>query len=132
MITGFQQQFSSSEDVHTVCSLLKLYLRELPEPLVPFDCYNVFQSAVKSKSLLNLLGTTKHGLSLCSALHWNGCCSRASAKSSLTATKTEHECTQIPCVSLCLCLSYTSQMIMYDNISGASLVRYKIIQNKTR
>jgi hypothetical protein len=30
-----------------VASLLKLYLRELPEPLVPFVCYGHFQSAVK-------------------------------------------------------------------------------------
>jgi len=26
-------------DTHTVASLLKLYLRELPEPLVPYDMY---------------------------------------------------------------------------------------------
>jgi hypothetical protein len=48
---GCQQQFSASEDVHTVGSLLKLYLRELPEPLVPFDGYSFFQSAVKKLSI---------------------------------------------------------------------------------
>lgn len=32
----------SSTDVHTVASLLKLYLRELPEPLVPFSRYQDF------------------------------------------------------------------------------------------
>ena len=46
---GCQHEISASEDIHTVASLLKLYLRELPEPLVPFVCYSHFQSAVKSK-----------------------------------------------------------------------------------
>lgn len=47
---GCQQDFSPTEDVHNVASLLKLYLRELPEPLVPFVCYSHFHSAVKSKN----------------------------------------------------------------------------------
>ncbi|CAH1795633.1 unnamed protein product [Owenia fusiformis] len=29
-------------DIHTVCSLLKLYLRELPEPLIPYEMYEKF------------------------------------------------------------------------------------------
>nr|XP_019965506.1 PREDICTED: rho GTPase-activating protein 22-like [Paralichthys olivaceus] len=33
---------SSSTDVHTVASLLKLYLRQLPEPLIPYSCYQDF------------------------------------------------------------------------------------------
>lgn len=32
----------SNTDVHTVASLLKLYLRQLPEPLVPFSHYQEF------------------------------------------------------------------------------------------
>lgn len=32
----------SSTDVHTVASLLKLYLRQLPEPLVPYRRYQDF------------------------------------------------------------------------------------------
>lgn len=32
----------SSTDVHTVASLLKLYLRQLPEPLVPYRRYQEF------------------------------------------------------------------------------------------
>lgn len=32
----------SNTDVHTVASLLKLYLRELPEPVVPFCKYEDF------------------------------------------------------------------------------------------
>ncbi|KAI5609718.1 rho GTPase-activating protein 22-like [Silurus asotus] len=33
---GEKPQFDSNTDVHTVASLLKLYLRELPEPVIPF------------------------------------------------------------------------------------------------
>ncbi|XP_005161458.2 rho GTPase-activating protein 24 isoform X1 [Danio rerio] len=39
---GEKPSFDSSTDVHTVASLLKLYLRELPEPLVPFSRYEEF------------------------------------------------------------------------------------------
>uniref|UniRef100_UPI003AADE718 rho GTPase-activating protein 24 n=1 Tax=Centroberyx gerrardi TaxID=166262 RepID=UPI003AADE718 len=39
---GERPSFDSSTDVHTVASLLKLYLRLLPEPLVPFGCYQAF------------------------------------------------------------------------------------------
>ncbi|KAK1881492.1 Rho GTPase-activating protein 22 [Dissostichus eleginoides] len=34
--------FDSNTDVHTVASLLKLYLRELPEPVIPFSKYEDF------------------------------------------------------------------------------------------
>lgn len=34
----------SNTDVHTVASLLKLYLRELPEPVIPFAKYEDFLS----------------------------------------------------------------------------------------
>lgn len=37
----------SNTDVHTVASLLKLYLRELPEPVVPFHKYEEFLSCAK-------------------------------------------------------------------------------------
>nr|XP_023680735.1 rho GTPase-activating protein 24-like isoform X3 [Paramormyrops kingsleyae] len=37
--SGEKPSFDSSTDVHTVASLLKLYLRELPEPVVPFSRY---------------------------------------------------------------------------------------------
>ncbi|XP_052426901.1 rho GTPase-activating protein 22 [Carassius gibelio] len=39
---GDKPQFDSDTDVHTVASLLKLYLRELPEPVVPFCKYEDF------------------------------------------------------------------------------------------
>lgn len=37
----------STTDVHTVASLLKLYLRELPEPVVPFSRYEDFLSCAQ-------------------------------------------------------------------------------------
>lgn len=37
----------STTDVHTVASLLKLYLRELPEPVVPFARYEDFLSCAQ-------------------------------------------------------------------------------------
>uniref|UniRef100_UPI0037E7BE5F rho GTPase-activating protein 22-like n=1 Tax=Semicossyphus pulcher TaxID=241346 RepID=UPI0037E7BE5F len=39
---GERPSFDSSTDVHTVASLLKLYLRQLPEPLVPYRRYQDF------------------------------------------------------------------------------------------
>ncbi|XP_061658859.1 rho GTPase-activating protein 22-like isoform X2 [Syngnathoides biaculeatus] len=39
---GERPTFDSNTDVHTVASLLKLYLRQLPEPLVPFSHYQDF------------------------------------------------------------------------------------------
>ncbi|KAK3528987.1 hypothetical protein QTP70_014118, partial [Hemibagrus guttatus] len=39
---GEKPQFDSNTDVHTVASLLKLYLRELPEPVIPFCKYDDF------------------------------------------------------------------------------------------
>ncbi|XP_037603537.1 rho GTPase-activating protein 22 [Sebastes umbrosus] len=39
---GERPSFDSGTDVHTVASLLKLYLRQLPEPLVPYRRYQDF------------------------------------------------------------------------------------------
>ncbi|KAL4631325.1 rho GTPase-activating protein 24-like [Arapaima gigas] len=39
---GEKPTFDSTTDVHTVASLLKLYLRELPEPVIPFSRYQDF------------------------------------------------------------------------------------------
>nr|XP_038947750.1 rho GTPase-activating protein 24 isoform X1 [Rattus norvegicus] len=41
---GEKPSFDSNTDVHTVASLLKLYLRELPEPVVPYAKYEDFLS----------------------------------------------------------------------------------------
>lgn len=45
--SGSQEEFSTSEDVHTVASLLKLYLRELPQPIVPFVLYDSYKQALE-------------------------------------------------------------------------------------
>ncbi|XP_078453538.1 rho GTPase-activating protein 24-like isoform X2 [Lampetra planeri] len=41
---GERPIFDGDTDVHTVASLVKLYLRELPEPVVPFSLYSEFLS----------------------------------------------------------------------------------------
>ncbi|XP_077353583.1 rho GTPase-activating protein 24 isoform X1 [Festucalex cinctus] len=44
---GEKPLFDCNTDVHTVASLLKLYLRELPEPVVPFHKYDDFLACAK-------------------------------------------------------------------------------------
>ncbi|XP_054612259.1 rho GTPase-activating protein 24 isoform X2 [Dunckerocampus dactyliophorus] len=44
---GEKPLFDCNTDVHTVASLLKLYLRELPEPVIPFHKYDDFLSCTK-------------------------------------------------------------------------------------
>lgn len=56
--TGSQHDFPPYEDVHTVASLLKLYLRELPEPVVPFVFYDSFRNAAKCELTLHLAQLT--------------------------------------------------------------------------
>lgn len=47
---GEKPSFDCNTDVHTVASLLKLYLRELPEPVIPFHDYNEFLACAKALS----------------------------------------------------------------------------------
>ncbi|NXW93986.1 RHG24 protein, partial [Alopecoenas beccarii] len=47
---GEKPSFDSNTDVHTVASLLKLYLRELPEPVIPYAKYDDFLSCAKMLS----------------------------------------------------------------------------------
>ncbi|XP_029025495.1 rho GTPase-activating protein 24 isoform X2 [Betta splendens] len=44
---GEKPSFDGNTDVHTVASLLKLYLRELPEPVIPFSLYEEFLTCAK-------------------------------------------------------------------------------------
>ncbi|XP_048472392.1 rho GTPase-activating protein 22-like isoform X1 [Rhincodon typus] len=44
---GEKPLFDRNTDVHTVASLLKLYLRELPEPVIPFAKYEDFLSCAQ-------------------------------------------------------------------------------------
>ncbi|EAL66631.1 RhoGAP domain-containing protein [Dictyostelium discoideum AX4] len=75
---GFDQgedvDLEDVEDVHTVAGLLKLYLRELPSPLFPFDLYSSFieiskgeqtkpQKVESLKLLLSLLPPANKALS---------------------------------------------------------------------
>lgn len=58
----------SSTDVHTVASLLKLYLRQLPEPLVPYCHYQDFllcgQKLSKDRTLVTAALLTTDSLNL--------------------------------------------------------------------
>ncbi|XP_072261552.1 rho GTPase-activating protein 24 isoform X4 [Pyxicephalus adspersus] len=47
---GEKPAFDSNTDVHTVASLLKLYLRELPEPVIPYSKFEDFLSCAKQLS----------------------------------------------------------------------------------
>uniref|UniRef100_A0A3Q1F224 Rho GTPase-activating protein 24 n=1 Tax=Acanthochromis polyacanthus TaxID=80966 RepID=A0A3Q1F224_9TELE len=44
---GEKPSFDCNTDVHTVASLLKLYLRELPEPVIPFQKFDEFLACAK-------------------------------------------------------------------------------------
>ncbi|XP_072293192.1 rho GTPase-activating protein 22 [Eucyclogobius newberryi] len=44
---GEKPVFDSTTDVHTVASLLKLFIRELPEPVIPFAKYTQFLSCAQ-------------------------------------------------------------------------------------
>jgi hypothetical protein len=46
---GLDVDLSTCEDPHVVSGLLKLYLREMPEPLLTFAAYEQFTQAVADK-----------------------------------------------------------------------------------
>ncbi|XP_030011858.1 rho GTPase-activating protein 22 isoform X3 [Sphaeramia orbicularis] len=58
---GEKPVFDSSTDVHTVASLLKLYIRELPEPVIPFSKYTQFLSCAQLLTKDKEMGITELG-----------------------------------------------------------------------
>ncbi|XP_045890844.1 rho GTPase-activating protein 25 [Micropterus dolomieu] len=56
---GERPSFPSDTDVHTVASLLKLYLRELPEPVVPWTQYQDFLDCTNLLDFSNTEGWEK-------------------------------------------------------------------------
>ncbi|CAB1457225.1 unnamed protein product [Pleuronectes platessa] len=56
---GERPSFPSDTDVHTVASLLKLYLRELPEPVVPWTQYQDFLDCTSLLDCSNTEGWEK-------------------------------------------------------------------------
>uniref|UniRef100_A0A8C9A606 Rho GTPase-activating protein 24 n=1 Tax=Prolemur simus TaxID=1328070 RepID=A0A8C9A606_PROSS len=64
---GEKPSFDSNTDVHTVASLLKLYLRELPEPVIPYAKYEDFLACAK------LLSKEEEAVSCCIYFHISFC-----------------------------------------------------------
>ncbi|XP_074501824.1 rho GTPase-activating protein 22 isoform X2 [Sebastes fasciatus] len=56
---GEKPVFDSTTDVHTVASLLKLYIRELPEPIIPFSKYTQFLSCAPFLTKDKAMGITE-------------------------------------------------------------------------
>ncbi|XP_067377270.1 rho GTPase-activating protein 22 isoform X1 [Channa argus] len=56
---GEKPVFDSTTDVHTVASLLKLYIRELPEPIIPFSKYTQFLSCAQLLTKDKEMGVTE-------------------------------------------------------------------------
>jgi len=45
--TGYDVRLSEISDINTVCGVLKMYLRELPNPILPYQLYSRFINAAK-------------------------------------------------------------------------------------
>ncbi|KAK9541600.1 hypothetical protein VZT92_001632 [Zoarces viviparus] len=58
---GEKPVFDSTTDVHTVASLLKLYIRELPEPIIPFSKYTQFLSCAQLLTKDKAMGKVELG-----------------------------------------------------------------------
>lgn len=55
--------FSENMDVHSVANLLKLWLRELPEPLLTFKAYSTFMKIVNISTKENQISAIRDALS---------------------------------------------------------------------
>ncbi|CAG0907143.1 unnamed protein product, partial [Cyprideis torosa] len=56
---GEATSLSSCSDIHVVAGLLKLFLRLLPIPLIPFDQYDRLIAAMKCTSPLQRIGEVR-------------------------------------------------------------------------
>lgn len=62
---------SKFEDIHTLTGAMKLYLRELPVPLITFDVYDLCLIAVRMSSVEESLQMLKVALERLSPPHYN-------------------------------------------------------------
>nr|XP_020498587.1 rho GTPase-activating protein 22-like isoform X1 [Labrus bergylta] len=58
---GEKPVFDGTTDVHTVASLLKLYIRKLPEPIIPFSKYTQFLSCAQLLTKDKAMGISELG-----------------------------------------------------------------------
>ena len=61
----------SVEDIHALTGAMKLYLRELPVPLMTFDAYDICLIAARSGSVGESLEMLKVALSRLPPAHFN-------------------------------------------------------------
>lgn len=62
---------SKVEDIHALTGALKLYLRELPIPLVTFDSYDLCLIAIRSGSVGESLDMLRKALDRLPPSHYN-------------------------------------------------------------
>lgn len=62
---------SKFEDIHTLTGAMKLYLRELPIPLMTFDVYDLCLIAARMRSLEESLEMLKVALKRLPPAHYN-------------------------------------------------------------
>ncbi|KAM8886207.1 rho GTPase-activating protein 25 isoform 2-T2 [Spinachia spinachia] len=70
---GERPSFPKDTDVHTVASLLKLYLRELPQPVVPWTQYQDFLDCTNRLDISSTQGweTLQDQIALLPRIHYN-------------------------------------------------------------
>lgn len=51
LFLGKDPVLPSDTDVHTVASILKMYLRELPEPVIPFENFGPLIATIERKEI---------------------------------------------------------------------------------
>ena len=61
----------SVEDIHAITGAMKLYLRELPVPLMTFDAYDICLIAARSGSVGESLEMLKVAVSRLPPAHFN-------------------------------------------------------------